>query len=169
MHYFNGFSLKEEERLFSHFLKNDLYTVAGFSYGAQKAFEYVYHSTERIERLILLSPAFFQTQKESFIRTQLRYFVADNQTYITQFLQNVATPSQKELTPYLHTGKKEELESLLSYHWDQAKIEEVLQRGTTIEVFLGEKDKIIAIEDAYTFFSDITTTYYIKNVGHLLQ
>ena len=43
------------------------YCVAGFSYGAQQAFEYVYHATERIDRLILLSPAFFQTQKPSFV------------------------------------------------------------------------------------------------------
>ena len=42
-----------------------------------RAFEYVYHfTTQRIDTLILISPAFFQTEKPSFIRTQLRYFEA---------------------------------------------------------------------------------------------
>ena len=61
--YFNGFSLQNEEELFSEYLLQSELCVAGFSYGAQKAFEYVYKSKERIDRLILLSPAFFQTQK----------------------------------------------------------------------------------------------------------
>jgi pimeloyl-ACP methyl ester carboxylesterase len=155
--------------LFSAYLTQAQHTVAGFSYGAQKAFEYVYHTKERIERLTLLSPAFFQTQKESFSRTQLHYFSSDHQAYVAQFLKNVASPSATELTRYLKQGSKEELEALLSYRWDQTKIEEVLQRGTTIEVFLGEKDKIIQVEDAYAFFSHLTTTYFIKDAGHLLQ
>ena len=169
MHYFNGFSLQNEENYFKEYLNKSELCVAGFSYGTQKAFEYVYKSKERVDRLILLSPAFFQTQKPSFVRTQLRYFEAGQEAYVKQFCQNVAFPSSIDLSKYLHVGKKEELEALLTYTWDVEKIQAVLSRGTVIEVFLGEEDKIIDPEDALDFFSPLTTVYSVKNVGHLLQ
>ncbi len=169
MKYFNGFSLQGEKELFAPYLLNSDYCVAGFSYGAQQAFEYVYHATERIDRLILLSPAFFQTEKPSFIRTQLRYFEAGQEAYVKQFLANAAYPSSSDLSDYLNVGTKEELEALLSYTWDKKKIQEVMDRGTTIEVFLGEDDKIIAAQKAFDFFRPVTTTYFMKRVGHLLK
>ena len=169
MKYFNGFSLQGEKELFAPYLLNSDYCVAGFSYGAQQAFEYVYHSTERIDRLILLSPAFFQTEKPSFIRTQLRYFEAGQEAYVKQFLTNAAYPSNVDLSDYLNVGTKEELEALLSYTWDKKKIQEVQDRGTTIEVFLGSKDKIIDAQKAFDFFRPMTTTYLMKHVGHVLQ
>ena len=169
MVYFNGFSLQNEENLFDEYLIQSDLSVAGFSYGAQKAFKYVYHSKERIDRLILLSPAFFQTQKTSFTRTQLRYFEAGQEAYVKQFLANVAYPSNLDLSNYLKVGTKEELESLLTYTWDKQKIQEVLDRGTTIEVFLGKDDKIIDAQAAFDFFAPLTTTYFIKSVGHLLR
>jgi pimeloyl-ACP methyl ester carboxylesterase len=169
MYYFNGFSLQNEEELFKDLLLEEAYCVAGFSYGAQKAFEYVYHSKERVERLILLSPAFFQNVKPSFIRTQLRYFETEEEAYVQQFLANVTSPSSFDLNAYVKTGSKEELEALLTYHWEEEKIQEVLNRGTVIEVFLAEKDKIIDTEEAYTFFSSLTATYFFKDKGHLLR
>ena len=169
MVYFNGFSLQNEEDLFKEFVIESDLCVAGFSYGAQKAFDYVYHSKERIDRLILLSPAFFQTQKTSFTRTQLRYFEAGKEAYVKQFLANVAYPSNLDLSNYLKVGTKEELEALLTYTWDKQKIQEVLDRGTTIEVFLGKDDKIIDAQAAFDFFASLTTTYFIKSVGHLLR
>ena len=167
--YFNGFSLQNEEELFSEYLLQSELCVAGFSYGAQKAFEYVYESKERIDRLILLSPAFFQTQKLSFIRTQLRYFEAGQEAYVKQFLANVTHPSNLDLFNYLKVGTKEELEALLTYVWDEKKIQEVLDRGTTIEVFLGKDDKIIDAQAAFDFFAPLATTYFVKGVGHLLR
>lgn len=169
MKYFHGFSLQNEEELFNQYLINSDYCVAGFSYGAQQAMEYVYHSNKRIDRLILLSPAFFQMQKPSFIRTQMRYFQGLQESYVEQFLQNVAYPSSFELKEYLETGTAEELEALLSYKWDETKIKEILNRGTVIEVFLGNEDKIINADAAFTFFAKLTTTYFVKNVGHLLK
>ena len=169
MKYFNGFSLQNEKELFIPYLTQSEYSVAGFSYGAQQAFEYVYNTTERIERLILLSPAFFQAEKQSFIRTQLRYFEAGQEAYVKQFLSNAAYPSNVDLSDYLKVGAKEELEALLTYQWDSKKIQEVLDRGTTIEVFLGEHDKIIDAQKAFEFFRLLTTTYFMKSVGHILQ
>ena len=142
MKYFSGFSLHGEEALFSSYLTKSVYCVAGFSYGAQQALEYVYDSKIRVDRLILLSPAFFQTQKPSFVRTQLRYFEAGQEAYVKQFLENVTYPSKIDLSRYLKVGTKEELEALLTYTWDEKKIQEICDRGTTIEVFLGKKDKI---------------------------
>ena len=169
MKYFNGFSLQNEKELFAPYLVDNDYCVAGFSFGAQQAFEYVYHAKERIDRLILLSPAFFQTQKPSFIRAQLRYFEAGKEDYVKQFLANVIYPSKLDLSDYLEVGTHEELEALLSYQWDSNKIQEVLDRGTTIEVFLGNKDKIIDSQVTFDFFVPITTTYLMKDMGHLLK
>ena len=169
MKYFNGFSLENEEELFATYLEKGDYTVSGFSYGAQRAFEYVYQSQTRIDRLILISPAFFQTQKPSFIRTQLRYFEANKESYVKQFLQNVAYPSKLSLNNYLNLGTKEELHGLLSYVWDEEKIKEVLKRGTSIEVFIGNEDKIIDSKEAITFFRELSTLYIIKKSGHLLE
>ena len=169
MKYFNGFSLQNEEKFFSEYLLNGDLVVAGFSYGAQRAFEYVYQSSQRIDRLILLSPAFFQTQKSSFIRIQLRYFQNDQEAYLKQFLEHVAYPLEMDLSAYLKTGTYEELEALLTYEWDVKKMKEITDRGTTVEVFLGREDKIIDAGAAFAFFSDITTTYFIKDAGHLLS
>jgi len=169
MTYFSGFCLQHEEKYFAQYLIDSLYCVAGFSYGAQQAFEYVYHSKTRIDRLILLSPAFFQKQKPSFIRTQLRYFEAGQEAYVKQFLANVTHPSKLNLSNCLKVGKKEELEALLTYQWDSKKIQDVLARGTVIEVFFGAEDKIIDPQEALDFFSPLATTYFIKEVGHILQ
>ena len=169
MIYFNGFALKGEEKFFQDELVDSDFTVAGFSYGAQKAFEYAYNSTERIDRLILLSPAFFQNHKKSFIRTQLRYYKADEASYSEQFLKNVAYPSNINLYDYYNINKYEELESLLSYVWDKEKILELIEKGIEIEVFIGDADKIVNAEKSHKFFSELTSVYLYKNRGHLLQ
>jgi len=169
MKYFNGFSLEHEEVLFNDYLPETDYTVAGFSYGAQKAFDYVYESQTRVDRLILLSPAFFQTQKPSFVRTQLRYFEAGKDAYVKQFLENVSYPSKFSLDTYLNVGTEEDLKTLLSYTWDSSRFKEILSRGTKIEVFIGLEDKIINSNEAIDFFKDISTLYTIKKSGHLLE
>jgi len=168
MKYFNGFSLKNEEIFFQDYIIDSDYCVAGFSYGAQRAFEFVYNSPNRVDRLILLSPAFFQDHKKSFIRTQLRYYKSNPQAYIEQFIQNIIYPSNIELEEYLDMGKYNELETLLTYIWDRDKIIELIDRGVTIEVFIGGKDKILNPQKSFEFFSKLTTTYLIKDAGHLL-
>jgi len=167
--YFNGFSLSGEESIFHSYIDSGDFTIVGFSYGAQMAFEEAYSSTNRVERLILLSPAFFQEESRAFVRTQLRYFAHNHQEYIENFLSNTASPSNIELKEYMKVGTKEELEELLSYKWSRHKIEELLDRGTKIEVYLGGRDRIIPSSKAYDFFSSLTTTYLIKGVGHCLK
>lgn len=169
MKFFHGFSLQNEEEIFSEYLLKSDYCVAGFSFGAQQAFEYVYASQKRIDKLILLSPAFFQEQKPSFVRTQLRYFKEGKEAYIEQFIANVTAPSSFDLSAYLKVANIEELESLLTYVWEKDKIEEILRRGTSIEVFLGAKDKIIDAKATFDFFTSLTRTYLLKDIGHLLR
>jgi len=162
MKYFNGFSLKNEEVFFSDYLIDSDYAVAGFSYGAQKALEYAYNSQERIDRLILISPAFFQNHKKSFVKTQLRYFKAD-------FLKNVVYPSSLNLDEYVTSGSYDELEALLTYVWEEEKIEMLLKRGVKIEVFMGDSDKIVEAEKSFEFFSALVPVYLLKERGHLLK
>jgi len=169
MRYFNGFSLKGEDKFFDEQLINSDYSVAGFSYGAQKAFEYAYKSTERIDRLILISPAFFQNHKKSFIKTQLRYFKVDKEAYSQEFLKNVAYPSSTLLNEFITDGIYEELEDLLSYIWKEEKILELKKRGIIIEVFMGDVDKIVDFEKSFEFFSKLIPVYLFKGKGHLLK
>jgi len=169
MRYFSGFLLDKEEEIFKEFLIYSDTTVAGFSYGACQAFEYALTSSKRVDRLILLSPAFFQDQKPSFKRTQLRYFKTSKEAYIDTFLKNISHPCDISMQKYLSGGDISQLEELLNYQWDKAKLQELQNRGITIEVFLGEKDIIIDTQKAYEFFKNITTTYYIKGVGHILH
>ncbi len=169
LRYFNGFSLRGEERFFKSWLIESDYAVAGFSYGAQLALEHVLQSQKRIDRLLLFSPAFFQNQKPAFIRAQLRYFDAGHEAYVAQFLKNVAYPSSVDMETYLDTGNKEELEALLTYRWKEEELKALQERGTVVEVFLGAKDKIIDAEAARDFFVPLATTYYFKEAGHLLQ
>jgi len=166
--YFNGFSLSGEASLFASYVIDTAYTVAGFSFGAQKALEYTYASENRIDRLILLSPAFFQTEKPSFIRTQLRYFESDKAAYVKNFLDNVCAPSTIDISKYLYLDSREALEQLLCYQWESDKIETLVKRGVEIEVYFGAQDKIIDVSKALAFFTQ-TTNYILKDAGHLLR
>ena len=51
MVYYSGFSLKDDSSFFEKYLKQSDYSVAGFSYGAIKAFEYVLTCKERVDIL----------------------------------------------------------------------------------------------------------------------
>jgi esterase/lipase len=169
MKFFSGFSLNGEKELFKEFLVDSKFSIAGFSYGAIKAFEYAISNESRVDRLILLSPAFFQNKSKVFIKTQLRYFKLNKEVYIKNFLENVAYPSNINLKKYLKEGDIKELEYLLKYKWEPQKLQELKRRGIVIEIFLGEKDKIIDSNRALEFFSPITTTYLLKNRGHILK
>ncbi|MDY0195025.1 MAG: pimelyl-ACP methyl ester esterase BioV [Sulfurovaceae bacterium] len=170
MKFFSGFCLKNEQELFEPFLDQTDYTVAGFSYGAQKAIEYTLTTTQRVERVILLSPAFFKTQSKSFLRAQTHYFSANKDKYIQNFLTNICLPnSHINLEKYINDGNVQQLEELLTYEWNENTLMSLKNRGIKIEVFLGDEDKIINSKDAFDFFSKYTTTYLIKKAGHLLN
>ena len=166
--YFSGFCLENEKELFSEYLvENDL-TVSGFSYGAIKAFEEVLNSEKRVDKLQLFSPAFFQTQDKRFKRTQLMYFKKDAHAYCETFMKNVSYPSDASMEQYFNLGTYEELDELLSYIWNEEKLQALEDKGVKLEVFLGAEDKIIDALKAKEFFKNYGTVYYIKEKGHIL-
>jgi pimeloyl-ACP methyl ester carboxylesterase len=168
--FFSGFLFANEHKLFSKYLRDDDFTVAGFSHGAQKALEFALTGETRIDRLILLSPAFFQEREEAFKRAQKLYFTANKERYVKHFLQSVVYPAtERDISGYLQEGSQEELDALLEYEWDQDKLATLKSQGVEIEVFLGASDRIIDAEKVAGFFAQNATVYLIKEAGHLLD
>ncbi len=167
--FYSGFSLQNEEELFKNYaIKND-FTLAGFSYGAIKAFQEALTTNKRVDLLQLFSPAFFQIQEKKFLRMQLMFFKKDKISYTKEFLKNISYPSDTKVEKYFTQGAYEELDHLLSYVWKKEDLEKLIKKGTKIEVYLGSDDKIIDISKSSDFFKKYASVYYIKNVGHILQ
>ncbi len=169
MVFFSGFCFKNEKELFSDWLVEGDFVVAGFSKGAIEAFEYAYSSKERVDRLILLSPAFFQMERDSFKKLQLKTFQNNRELYRQNFYNMCVGDSSIEISEYKADGDIEELRELLYYEWSRERIEELQNRGVVIEVFIGSDDKIVNSAYSLEFFNDITHCWYIKGVGHLLR
>ena len=169
MVFFSGFCFKNEKELFSDWLVEGDFVVAGFSKGAIEAFEYAYSKKERVDRLILLSPAFFQMERDSFKKLQLKAFQKNRELYKQNFYNMCIGNSDIEISEYKADGDIEELRELLYYEWSIEKIEELQSRGVVIEVFIGSDDKIVNSTHSLEFFSNITHSWYIKGVGHLLR
>ena len=172
MIFFSGFSLRDEAEIFGDYLggyRENPYVVAGFSYGAIKAVEYAALSSKRIDKIILLSPAYFVGKSRGFVKAQLLYFRKDADQYLEKFFQNAAYPSSFDLTPFRKNSSEEELEELLTYPWDDAKLRSLLDRGIRIETYLGGEDRIVDTQKAHLFFRNFSTSYYFKPFGHLLR
>jgi len=170
MRYFSGFCLQNEYKLFDFWLKNsNNYTVAGFSYGAIKAVEYALSSKKRIDKLILLSPAFFNEKDEKFKKLQLLSFSKDKTKYVKNFLNNALNGTKIEISNFFKMGTKEELKELLYYRWQKEKLKELQNRGITIEVVIGENDLIVSSIAVKEFFEKVAIVYFIKRANHFLQ
>lgn len=169
--YFSGFCLENESELFDEYLIQNDYTISGFSYGAIKAFEFAYNSAAmdiRIDLVQLFSPAFFNDKDEKYKRLQMIYFNKDNQKYCQNFLKNCGL-NQEQSDKYFNLGLSKELEELLNYKWDQKKLRHMIDNGTKIEIYLGEKDQIIDSDKALEFFVNYGEVYFIKNASHTLK
>ena len=169
MTFYSGFSLKEEEALFSSYHDRGDFCVAGFSLGAIKAFEMVYESQKRVDKLQLFSPAFFQEEKIGFKTVQVRHFKKNKKQYLEHFFANICHPSDYAIKAYYHESPVEDLDLLLHYVWDREKLEDLKRRGIMIEVYLGEEDKIINTAKTKAFFQPFGQVIMIKNAGHILQ
>jgi pimeloyl-ACP methyl ester carboxylesterase len=168
MKFFNGFSFCKEDNYFDTLLDTSAFCVAGFSLGAIHAFEYALNTQTRIDKLQLFSPAFFQDKNEKYKRLQLMYFTKNETNYYNQFITNVFSPAKADkLTPCI--GTKAELAKLLFYEWSPLEIQQLIDKGIKIEVYLGEKDKIIDSQKAHQFFSSHVNVFFLKEVGHLLK
>jgi hypothetical protein len=171
MKFYSGFSLKNEECYFESFINSSSYTVCGFSYGAIKAFRYTKEqlkSGKRVDTLQLFSPAFFQTKSDSFKKLQLRSFSKNKNGYLVQFIDSCFYPHAKKSIEQVD-ATAEELEELLVYEWSVPELQNIVDKGVKIEVYLGGNDKIIDVDAAKEFFRDVATVTYIKDANHFLQ
>lgn len=171
MRFFSGFSLKNEEYLFSEYINESDYTVCGFSYGAIKALNATLETlknSQRVDRLQLFSPAFFQSKSEKFKRLQLMSYKKNQTIYMQQFLSGCFAPYEKKIVENVETDI-EELKELLEYEWSLELLKEVESKGVKIEVYLGGNDKIIDVTAAKELFLEVATVTYVKDANHFLQ
>lgn len=168
MKFFSGFGFQNEEGLFEPLLIQNDYTVAGFSYGAIRAFEYALASLERIDTLQLLSPAFFQNRDAKFKRLQKMGYKKDSQAYMDTFYANVCGECVLDIDSFKAKTTVEDLDVLLEYVWNPEELERVRDKGTRIEVYLGGKDRIVDSQAAHEFFRQYGTSWLLKSAGHLL-
>lgn len=168
--HFSGFCFDGEEGLFSRFSDKRLYDVSGFSYGAQKACEEVFRRVsrgERVQKLLLYSPAFFEDKTQTYKNLQISHFKKNKQIYIQNFLQKIGI--DEEIKKYFKEADINDLEALLSYRWDKRKLAFIQEKGVLIEVYLGECDEIINTQIAKDFFSSSAVVYFIKGANHCLR
>jgi hypothetical protein len=171
MTFYSGFSLQNDKFFFKNYLKDSDYNVAGFSYGAIKAFYDVknrVNNYKRVDTLQLFSPAFFQTKPLKFKKLQTIAYSKDSNSYLKNFIKNSFLPfEQKELK---HTDTtKDELYELLYFQWSSSELLELKNKGVKIEVYLGSEDKIIDANSAKEFFLDVADVTYINGANHFLQ
>lgn len=171
MKFYSGFALTNEQEYFKDYIDDTDFCVCGFSYGAIKALRYTFaelQNTKRVDRLQLLSPAFFQTKDEKFKKVQLMGYRKNAHTYLEQFLKSCFAPyGQKDVT--LANNSIDELKELLEYIWDKKELEYIKNSGVKIEVYLGGNDNIIDAKGAKEFFLEFATVTYIKDANHFLQ
>ena len=161
--YFNGFALRDEEHFFDAILDRGAYTLSGFSYGAIEAFRAAQRSTKRVDRLQLISPAFFQAKSEKYKRLQLIGYKKESGAYLAKFTENCFSPYA------LQEHDAGELEDLLRYEWKMKELQALAESGTQIEVYLGGEDRITDVQAAYAFFLPFATVTLIKGANHFLQ
>ena len=160
MNYFSGFCLCNERELFKEYLEDGEFVVAGFSKGAQDALEFALNSNKRIDKLQLLSPAFFD-YSDKIIKMNLNAFKKDKNSYIRNFLNKAGLVD----FGYVCDCNENELKRLFTFDWEIIK--EI--KDIKIEVFLGEFDRILALKKAYEFFKNYADVYLIKKANHFLR
>jgi len=173
MKFFSGFCVDVDKKFFSDYIEDKEFVVAGFSYGAQKALDYAINSSQRIDKLQLLSPAFFD-YNEKLINLNLNAFKKDKKSYIKNFLTKAGINEWRmenkewriDITNLeIRECNENDLLKLFTFEWK--KIEKI--KDIKIEVFLGEYDRIIALKKAYEFFKNYADVYFIKKADHFLR
>ncbi len=171
MKFYSGFYLQNEERFFASLIQESDFHIYGFSYGAIKAYEEAkirLKAYERVDRLVLFSPAFFQTKTEAFRKLQLRSFKRDPQSYVKNFLTSCFAPYEMQEVE-TKEDTFDDLEKLLHFEWSSDELLWLKEQGVDVEVYLGGKDHIIDAHGAYEFFKDVSDVTFIKEANHFLQ
>ena len=172
MEFFSGFGFKNDQILFKEYLISGAYTIAGFSYGAQKALEVAkakVDAGERVEILQLFSPAYFNELPKAIKLKEMQNFAKNSELYMRFFYKKAAYPWKGSIEPFKKEPSLGELKSLLFYEWKKSDLALLKEAGVKIEVYLGTMDKIIDSKKAELFFKPYATIYTIKDVGHLLR
>ncbi len=168
MKFFSGFCFDNEKKALDGFLVENDFSIAGFSYGAQKAFLEAYNTKKRVDLLQLFSPAFFQNTNDKFKKLQLISFRKNKEEYLKNFYKNAFYPSSSVDQEYKKTDTVLDLENLLYFIWDKNKLKKLKERNVEIEVYIGEKDKIVNIKEVQDFFKDFAKIYFLNKKGHVL-
>jgi len=170
--YFSGFCLENEKELFSSYIIENDFTVSGFSYGAIKAFKYTLEAlknNQRVDKLQLFSPAYFNTKDKKFKRLQLMFFKKDENEYKNNFIKNTIFPNNHNINQYLTNGTYTQLEELLYFPWDKHDLQTIIDANIKLEIFIGQKDKIVDAISSKEFFRQFGEVYFLKGVGHSLN
>jgi len=169
--FYSGFSLKNDEVFFEKLIKEDIFSIYGFSYGAIKAYLHVKKNLQegkRVDKLILFSPAFFQTKDKKFKRLQYMAYKKNKEQYLQNFIHSCFSPYPVKEIKY-KSSSMEELEELLEYIWDMNELKSLREKGLKIEVYLGGQDSIIDVDGAYSFFTQVADVTLFKEANHFLQ
>ncbi|CCB79394.1 hypothetical protein HBZC1_04080 [Helicobacter bizzozeronii CIII-1] len=174
--YFSGFGFQGEAWLFEWILKPcGLYDVAGFSYGAICALEYIYGQVKqgkRTQRLILIAPCMLAHKSQAFKNLQLKAYQQNPQAYMQAFFEkigwNALLAQDPSLARYAHLGSLQDLQTLLNYHYDPQKLEFLCDQGVRLEVFIGLEDAIMDAKALCAFFRDYGCVWQFKGANHLL-
>ncbi|MRI83038.1 MAG: hypothetical protein C6I00_01330 [Nitratiruptor sp.] len=172
MQFFSGFGFAKEARLFQDYLDPRGFVVAGFSYGAQLAFQEALARLdrgERVEKVQLLAPAYFDHRPPSWKERELQAFEKDPTRYMELFYKRALFPARIDLTPYTRIPSREELYRLLFFTWDLEQLARLREGGVVIECFLGSQDRIVDTMAARSFFQPFSLVYWIEGAGHLLR
>ncbi|RDU62438.1 pimelyl-ACP methyl ester esterase BioV [Helicobacter sp. MIT 14-3879] len=169
MRFFSGFGFENDYEIFSDILEKykGNYNIAGFSYGAQNALEFSLKNNTRINRLILLSPAFFNDIDDWFIHKQLGLFAKNSKVYMKYFLKNIGF--ENKFINYLKTPDAKDLKLLLKYRFNSNSMYFLKSRGIKFDIYIGSNDKIINVNNACEFFARFGIVYLLKNANHLLK
>ncbi len=170
MKYFSGFSLQNDVAFFEHIIDKSGFCVAGFSYGAIHALQYVKTALsegKRIDKLQLISPAFFQTKSDKFKRLQVRSYTYSKENYIQQFIQACFAPYEEKMCEHAENNV-EQLKELLYYEWEAEDFHLLERANVVVEIYLGGADNIIDAKSAREFFKELSHLTYIKEGNHFL-
>jgi len=171
MTFFSGFALQNEAEQFAPILGDFManpYVVAGFSRGAIEAVAYTAAQKRRIDRLILLSPAWFCDRDEAFKQAQLAAFRKNRERYLTRFYREAAKPCAIDWQNSAAPAAEEALRQLLYHDWPEATLQAVQARGVMIETHLAQDDRIVNASAAAPFFRQFGTLFLYKKGGHPL-
>lgn len=125
---------------------------------------------QRINRMILLSPAFFNDKNEDFKNTQMATFEKNRAIYMKAFYKNIgANAEDGAYLREIDLLDSRDLEQCLHYKFKSADLEALNARGVEIISIFGECDKIINAQIAHAFFARFGVAFFIKGANHLLR